>query len=126
MIIGVLHFELLVHGAESLKDKRRVVRSVKDRLHREHQAAVAEVGSLETLNVASLALAVVGTDGAAIGATLDRITEKLRTLRDAELGGARRELIRPGRGAPCEEAPIDEAVLAQELLGYAEDEEEAS
>jgi uncharacterized protein YlxP (DUF503 family) len=126
MIIGVLHFELLVHGAESLKDKRRVVRSVKDRLHREHQAAVAEVGSLEMLNVASLALAVVGTDGAAIGATLDRITEKLRTLRDAELGGARRELIRPGRGAPGEEAPIDEAALAQELLGYAEDEEEAS
>ena len=97
MIIGLLHFELLIHGAESLKDKRSVVKSVKDRLHREHMVAVAEVGSLEVLNQAVLALVVVGTDGQQIGATLDRITEKLRGLRDAELGFAQRELIRPKR-----------------------------
>lgn len=119
MIIGVLHFELLIHDAQSLKDKRRVVKSVKDRLHREHMVSVAEVGSLEMLNRAVLGLAVVGNDGARVGATMDRITDKLRGRSDAELGFARRELIRPGRDDVPEAEPIDAAALAAEMLGYA-------
>ena len=120
MIIGLLHFELLVHDAESLKDKRRVVKSVKDRLHREHLAAVAEVGALDVLNRAVLAAAVVGTDGARIGATLDRISEKLRGWHGAELGFARRELIRPGRDDMPEAEELDTSALAAEMLGYAD------
>jgi uncharacterized protein YlxP (DUF503 family) len=33
LIIGVIGWELEVFGCQSLKDKRRVVRSLKDRLH---------------------------------------------------------------------------------------------
>src|SRR5436189_6470333 len=93
MIIGILQFELLVHDASSLKDKRRVVQSVKDRLHREHQAAVAEVARLESLSVAVLGLAVVGREGSRVGEVLDTITNKLRELRDAELGDVSREIL---------------------------------
>ncbi len=93
MIIGVLQFELIIHGAESLKDKRRVVRSVKDRLHNEHQVSVAEVASQEMLNQAVLGLACVGTDGKRVGEILDRITEKLRATPGAELGSVRRHLL---------------------------------
>jgi uncharacterized protein YlxP (DUF503 family) len=121
MIIGLLHFELLIHGSESLKDKRSVVKSVKDRLHREHMVAVAEVGSQDILNQAVLALTLVGTDGKKIGATLDRITEKLRGLRDAELGFARRELIRPGRTDTPQAEELDKSSLADELLAYIDD-----
>jgi uncharacterized protein YlxP (DUF503 family) len=120
MIIALLHFELLIHGAASLKDKRSVVKSVKDRLHREHMVAVAEVGSQEILNRAVLALTAVGTDGQRLGATLDRITEKLRGLHDAELGFAQRELLRPLKDDLPEDEPLDEAALAAEMLGYAE------
>ena len=93
MVIGVLQFELLIPGAQSLKDKRRVVRSVKDRLHREHQVSVAEVGELETVNLAVLGLAAAGTEGRHIGQVLDRISDKLRALHDAELGDVRREIL---------------------------------
>lgn len=124
MIIGLLHFELLIHGSESLKDKRSVVKSVKDRLHREHMVAVAEVASQDILNQAILALTLVGTDGQKIGATLDRITEKLRGLRDAELGFAQRELIRPGRTDTPQAEELDEESLADELLAYLDDSED--
>jgi uncharacterized protein len=80
MVVGILQFELIVRGAESLKDKRRVVRSVKDRLHREHQVSVAEVASQDTLTLAVIGLAAVGTDGKRIADVLDRITAKLRSL----------------------------------------------
>jgi len=93
MVIGILQFELLIHGAESLKDKRRVVRSVKDRLHREHQVSVAEVGAHEVVNVALLGLATVAPDGSRAGQVLDLVLEKLRGLREAELGESQRDLI---------------------------------
>jgi len=93
MIVGVLQVELLIPEAFSLKDKRRVLRSVKDRLHREHMAAVAEIGAMEKHNTAVLAVAVVGTETARLADVLDRITLKLRALAGAELAEAVREFV---------------------------------
>ena len=93
MNIGVLQFELLIPWSQSLKDKRRVVRSVKDRLHREHQVSVAEVHRHETLNIAVMGVAYVATDGRRAGQVHDAITEKLRSWRDAELGETTRQIL---------------------------------
>jgi uncharacterized protein YlxP (DUF503 family) len=99
MVIGVLQFELLIHDAQSLKDKRRVIRSLRDRLHREHQVSIAEVGANEMLNVALRGLACVASDGRRVGDVLDAIEDKLRKLIDAELGEISREIL---RGLPAE------------------------
>ena len=93
MVVGLLQFELLIHDASSLKDKRRVVQSVKDRLHRDHLCAVAEIGRFESHAVALLGLAVVGHEGKRVGEVLDTITNRLRELRDAELGDVSREVL---------------------------------
>jgi uncharacterized protein len=93
MVIGILQFELLIHGAESIKDKRRVVNSVKDRLHREHLVSIAEIGNPDAMSVAVLGLAVVSRDGKHAGDVLDRVTAKLRQLTDAELGEASRQVL---------------------------------
>lgn len=119
MVVGILQFELLVHGAESLKDKRRVVSSVKDRLHRGHQAAVAEVAAQETLNLAVLGLAVVGSDGRHLGQVLDRITAELRALPDAELGATARSIL-SGHASEIGTPEDDGADLAAEMIARAE------
>lgn len=111
MVIGILQFELLVHDAESLKDKRRVVRSVKDRLHREHLVAVAEVGDLDNAGRALMAAAAVGIEGKRVAETLDHITEKLRQLVDAELGDCRRTLL---QGSQLPEDLEDRQMSAEE------------
>lgn len=98
MVLGVLQFQVLIHGSESLKDKRRVVQSLKDRLHREHLCSIAEVGDPDLLNVATLALAVVSRDGQRIGEILDAITIKLRELRDGELGELDRQVLHASAG----------------------------
>ncbi len=116
MVIGVLQFELLIHGSASLKDKRRVVRSVKDRLHREHMISVAEVGLLDRMDVASMALACVGTDGRRVGEMLDHVAGKLRALGDAEVGDMSRTIL-SGRDLPGPaDDPGDDAALAREML----------
>lgn len=121
MIVGVLQFELHIPGAESLKDKRRVVKSLRDRLHREHMVSVAEVGALETLNLAVMGLAVVGTDGRRVAQVLDRVTAKLRTLLDAELGATSRQLIEGRADDDGAGEREDFSGLAAEMLARAEE-----
>lgn len=116
MVIGILQFELIIRGGESLKDKRRVVRSVKDRLHREHLVSVAEVAAHDTLNRAVLGLACVGTDGARVGAVLDQITARLRALPDGELGDCTRQIVRGSDIPDSQPDPADHESLARELL----------
>jgi uncharacterized protein YlxP (DUF503 family) len=93
MHIGILQFELLIRGAESIKDKRRVVRSLKDRLHREHMVSIAEVGLLDHPRAARLGLACVSGDARHLASVLDAVTRKLRTFDDAELGELSRDII---------------------------------
>ena len=62
MIIGVIGWELEVFGCQSLKDKRRVVKSLKDRLHREFNVSVAETAHHDLWQRAELTAAVVATD----------------------------------------------------------------
>ncbi len=116
MVIGILQFELLIRGSESLKDKRRVVNSIKDRLHREHLVSIAEVGALNRMDVASMGLACVAIDGARAGEVLDRITVKLRSLIDAELGDTSRQIIHGTGGDGPDPDPPDETGIARELL----------
>ncbi|MGE3108762.1 MAG: DUF503 family protein [Phycisphaerales bacterium] len=88
MHLGILQFDLLMLEAESLKDKRRAVRAVRDRLHREHLVAVAEVGSLDNHAVARIGLAAVSNDGKYLSDLLDRILAKLRALPGGDWGAA--------------------------------------
>lgn len=90
MYVGLLQFELLVRSSESLKDKRRVVKSLKDRLHREHLCAVAEVSALDHQKLAVLGLSVVSNAAPHVSQTLDAITAKIKAEKDAELGETHR------------------------------------
>lgn len=93
MFIGILQFELLIRASTSLKDKRRVVRSLKDKLHREHLVSIAETGALDHHKIAVMALAIVSNSRAHAETVLDRVTRKLRRLQDAELGSVSREIL---------------------------------
>jgi hypothetical protein len=57
--VGVVVWELEVLGAQSLKDKRSVVKSLKERLHNRFQVAVAETGHLELWQRAELTACAV-------------------------------------------------------------------
>ncbi len=93
MVIGVLQVELAIDGATSLKDKRRVVASVKDRLHREHQVSVAEIGSSDDFRTAVLGIVMAASDVTYCQSVLDRILNKVRDARGCVLGDHTREIL---------------------------------
>jgi uncharacterized protein YlxP (DUF503 family) len=62
MVVGVVVWELLLPGCASLKDKRQVVKSLKDRLQGRFKLSAAEVGLHDTHGRARLAACVVSVE----------------------------------------------------------------
>jgi len=62
VIVGVIVWELHLAGSQSLKDKRAVLKSLKDRLHQRFNVSVAETAHQDLWQRAELAASVVSTD----------------------------------------------------------------
>jgi len=62
LFVGIVRFELFIPAARSLKDKRQVVRGLKDRIREHVRAAVAEVEHQDLWQRAALGVAVVAPD----------------------------------------------------------------
>jgi hypothetical protein len=85
MIVGSLLVRLLLRESRSLKDKRQVVRSIKDRLRNSFNVSVAEVEAQDNRQLAVLGLAMAGSETAQVRGELQKIVEALRAHPVAEL-----------------------------------------
>ena len=85
MMIGTLRVRLMIREARSLKDKRQVLNSIKDRLRNCFNVSVAEVEALENRQLAVLGLAMVSNETHALKKSLGQIVEALRVHPVAEL-----------------------------------------
>lgn len=93
MVIGVLQVEIMIEGAQSLKDKRRVVSSLKDRLHREQQVSVAEIDRLDEHTRAVLGITMASNSVPHAQSMLDKLVDKLRAGRGYVLADHRLEIL---------------------------------
>lgn len=92
--IGILSVELWLPEAQSLKDKRMVVRSVKDQLTRRVGASVAEVDHHDLWQRARLTIACVGRVDADARGLLDDAERWLDGQPGFELTHRDRSLVR--------------------------------
>ena len=61
-VVGILTLEIHVESSHSLKEKRHVVKSLKDRLRDRHNVAVAEIDGLDSWQNAVVAAVTVSAD----------------------------------------------------------------
>jgi len=85
MTVGTLSVKLMIRDAQSLKDKRRVLKSLKDRIRNRHNVSVAEVGALDSRQQAILAVAMVGNDAQYVDGGLAKVVDLIRTHPIAQL-----------------------------------------
>lgn len=72
IFVGVLRLVLRIPGSRSLKDRRRAVAALRDRLVARYGLAVAEVGHLENHEAAVLAVSTVANDPKVVRSRLDQ------------------------------------------------------
>ena len=77
MVVGVLHLECGLPGTQSIKDKRRIVKAVLDRLHHRFNVAAAEVAHQDSWRRAGLAIACVSTDTRHADSVLARVAREV-------------------------------------------------
>lgn len=93
MTIGVLQMDFLVPGARSLKDKRRVIKSLKQLLHNRFNCSVAETDFQDVWGRSRLAVCVVSGESRHANEELNAIVQFASTKQGAELLDYRIEML---------------------------------
>jgi uncharacterized protein YlxP (DUF503 family) len=89
--LGVITFRL--HGCRSLKGKRKVVKSIIQRLRNNFNASVAEVGSNDIHQRAVIGFALIGNDRMLINSKIDKIFNLADEFKQAEIIDSEMEII---------------------------------
>ena len=85
MIVGSLCVRLVVRESRTLKDKRRVVQNIKDRLRNAFNVSIAEIDAQDNRQLIVLGIAMVGDESLQVISSLDRIVDALRGYRVVQL-----------------------------------------
>jgi uncharacterized protein YlxP (DUF503 family) len=93
MTVGVLQLELNIGDAMSLKDKRRVVLSLKDRIAHSHNVSIAEVGALDEHRRAIIGIAMVANDRGYVEGGLSKLVDFVKMVPSVNLIDYRIELL---------------------------------
>lgn len=100
MQVAVALFELHIPYAQSLKDKRMVVKSVRDKLRARFEVSAAEVGLQDVHQRGRIAVSFVAHDHATAESLLEKIRHFAETNADAMLNGWTSELLDFDEEAP--------------------------
>ncbi|MBW8057196.1 MAG: DUF503 domain-containing protein [candidate division NC10 bacterium] len=73
MVVGTCRLELRMPHTSSLKGKRQILRSIKDRVHSRFNVSIAEVGYLEEWQRATLAVACVSNEAKMVDEMLNKV-----------------------------------------------------
>lgn len=109
MFVGVQRLVLQIPGARSLKDRRQVVRSFKERVQAKLRLSIAEVGDLQHARTATIAMAIVANDAAFCDEVLAKAASMASTLPDAVLADRATEIIPFGEGGSGVRGGIEDA-----------------
>jgi len=93
MYVGIIQVDLIIREAHSLKDKRRVLRSIKDRLRVRFQVAAAEVGVLDDRREATLGISLVANDATHAQKRCQSILNFLESHPAADVEDSQMEII---------------------------------
>jgi len=85
MTVGSCKIELRIPESRSLKDKRRVVKSLKDRVQARFSVAIAEVDRLDDWQRATLGVAAVSNSAQLVDETLSKVVNWIEANGEALL-----------------------------------------
>jgi uncharacterized protein YlxP (DUF503 family) len=93
MVVGLCTVELFIADSRSLKDKRQVLHSLKDRLHDKFNLSVAEVDGQDLWQKAVLAMACVANEGGHVNKVLEQALNVIKGVPVVEVVRTQLELL---------------------------------
>jgi hypothetical protein len=99
MVVGVCRVSLMIEESQSLKDKRSVLKRIKDRVSQKYNCAIAEVGDPDVWQSAQLGFAVVSNERGFTQSMVQRILSFIDDLALAKLVDDEQDYVDYGDGA---------------------------
>jgi len=93
MVVGALKIVLVIHDNRSLKGKRKVVRSIVDRIKHRFNVAVAEVGANDLWQRIEIGICTVGNDRRHVDASLTNVLSFTESLYLAEIVDSQLDIL---------------------------------
>lgn len=93
MIVGILDILLEIPSAFSLKEKRRVLNSLKTKLKNKFNISIAEVGQKDIWNRAELGVAVISDDSSFCNEQLGKVVEFIDNFAEVVLLEINQEIL---------------------------------
>ena len=93
MTIGILQLDLRIAHANSLKEKRAAIKSVKDRIAHAYNVSIAEVDAQDEHRRCVFGVAMVGSDHKYVEGALSKIVDFVRTVPQADLSDFRIDFV---------------------------------
>jgi uncharacterized protein len=98
MVIGCGSIKFYLHGNNSLKGKRRVVRAIKDRLKNDFNVSVAEVGDQDVWQSLHIGISAVGSNRPYMDGLMSKIVDAIDRMNLAEIVDCKTETLNMGSG----------------------------
>jgi uncharacterized protein len=93
MVVGISRVTLMIPESHSLKEKRMVLRRIKDRVSQKFNAAIAEVGDNDQWQSAQIGFAVVANDKRFVESMLARILSFIEALAVAKITDDEKDIL---------------------------------
>ncbi len=93
MIVGLCTVELFISESQSLKDKRQVLHSLKDRLRGKFNLSVAEVDGQDLWQKAVLGIACVANEGGYVNQVIEQALNLIKGVPTVEVVRTQLELL---------------------------------
>ena len=85
MQVGCCSIKFFLHGNRSLKEKRRVIRTIKDRLKNKFNISVSEIGHQDVWQTLHLGIVAVNSDPKYLEGQMNRVIDAVEQMHLAEI-----------------------------------------
>jgi len=85
MYVGCCSIKFFLHGNHSLKGKRRIVRTLKDRLKNRFNVSVAEIGNQDVWQSLHMGIVAVNSDPKYLEGQVNRVVDAIEKMHLAEI-----------------------------------------
>ena len=96
MIIGCCYIKFYLHESRSLKEKRRVVRAIKDRLKNNFNVSVAEVGDQDNWQSLHIGISAVGSDRRYMDGLMTKVVDAIDRMNLSDITNCKTETMSLG------------------------------
>jgi hypothetical protein len=93
MVVGIWQIKLIIQDTFSLKEKRRVLKSILERVRNRFPVSIAEVGDHDLWQSSLIGFCMVSNEQQVVHATIDKVINFIENLCLAEVNVSHIEMI---------------------------------